>query len=53
LLDGKVIKGARIFERPDLDMIKLYGPNIDAPGYVSTNKMTEAVRVKINIGSNK
>ena len=53
LLDGKVIKGARIFKRPDLDMIELYDPNIDALGYVSTNKMAEAVRVKINVGSNK
>jgi len=53
LLDGKVIKGARIFERPDPDMIELYDPNIDALGYVSTNQMTEAVRVKIKAESNK
>ncbi|KKU19545.1 MAG: hypothetical protein UX31_C0005G0037 [Candidatus Nomurabacteria bacterium GW2011_GWA1_46_11] len=46
LLDGKEIKGARVFERPDLDMIELYDPDIDALGYVSTKKMTETVRTK-------
>lgn len=29
-----------------LDMIELYDPDIDALGYVSTEKMSEAVRVK-------
>lgn len=48
LKDGKVIKGARVFPRPDLDMIELYDPDIDALGYVSTSRMTEQVRVKIN-----
>jgi hypothetical protein len=48
LLDGKVIKGARVFPRNDLDMIELYDPNIDALGYVSTNTMTEKVRIKLS-----
>lgn len=46
LRDGRVIKGARIFERPDLDMIELHDPDIDALGYVSPREMTEKVRVK-------
>jgi hypothetical protein len=52
LLDGKVIKGARVFGRSDLDMIELYDPDVDALGYISTKKMTEDVRVKIKIGNN-
>lgn len=46
MLNGKQVKGARVFERPDLDMIELYDPDVDALGYVSTSKMTETVRVK-------
>lgn len=47
LLDGTgTIKGARAFDRADLDMIELYDPDIDALAYVSTHKMTERVRIK-------
>ncbi|MAZ41059.1 hypothetical protein CL654_02995 [bacterium] len=47
LLDGtKRLKGARVFDRTDLDMIELYDPDVDVLGYVSTVKMTETVRVK-------
>jgi hypothetical protein len=46
ILNGKKIKGARAFDREDLDMIELYDPDVDALAYVSTNKMTEIVRVK-------
>lgn len=46
LLNGEIIKGARIFERPDLDMIELYDPDVDGLGYVSPREMTEKVRVK-------
>lgn len=49
LIGGKVIKGARVFERADLDMIELYDPNVDALGYISTEKMTRDVRVKIKV----
>jgi hypothetical protein len=45
-LDGKVIKGARIFPRQDLDMIELYDPDVDACGYVSTEKMAATAHVK-------
>lgn len=48
LIDGKKISGARIFPRNDLDMIELYDPDVDALGYVSTNTMTEKVRIKLS-----
>lgn len=48
MLNGKQMKGARVFDRPDLDMIELYDPDIDALGYVSTEKMSESVRVKLS-----
>mgnify|MGYP001615172668 FL=1 len=39
LLDGKVIKGARVLlNRPDLDYIELYDPDIDAWGYIGNKK---------------
>lgn len=44
--NGKVIKGARIFPRQDLDMIELYNPDVDACGYVSTEKMAATAHVK-------
>lgn len=46
MLAGKAVKGARVFDRPDLDMIELYDPDVDALGYVSTEMMTETVRIK-------
>ena len=46
LQSGNIIKGARIFERPDLDMVELYDPDVDALGYVSPREMTEKVRVE-------
>ena len=52
LLDGKIIKGARLFPRNDLDMIELYNPDVDALGYVSTNSMTEKVRIKLSNETN-
>lgn len=45
---GVKFKGARIFERPDLDMIELYDPDVDVLAYVSTKMMTEKVRVKLS-----
>ena len=47
LIKGAKIKGARVFERPDLDMIELYDPDVDALGYVSPRDMTEKVRTRI------
>ena len=48
MLNGKKVNGARVFDRQDLDMIELYNPDIDALGYVSTNTMSEKVRVKLS-----
>lgn len=48
LLSGKKMVGARVFNRPDLDMIELYNPDVDALAYVGTNKMSEMVRVKLS-----
>ncbi|MDP3770344.1 MAG: hypothetical protein Q8R40_05415 [bacterium] len=46
LKNGKVIKGVRVFERPDSDMVELYDSDIDALGYVSPREMTEKARIK-------
>lgn len=43
---GKHTRGARIFPRNDLDMIELYNPDVDVLAYVSTNTMSEKVRIK-------
>ena len=48
MIDGRKIMGARVFDRPDLDMIELYDPDSDALGYVSTAQMSKAVRVKLS-----
>lgn len=48
LLSGKKIKGARVFERPDFDMIELYDFDVDTLAYVSPKEMTEKVRVKLS-----
>lgn len=52
LLNGKIVPCARVFPRNDLDMIELYNPDVDALGYVSTNTMTEKVRVKLSEETN-
>ncbi len=46
LASGKKIGGAKIFDRPDLDMVELSDPDIDALAYVSNRAMAEKVRVK-------
>lgn len=48
MLDGKQADGARVFERPDLDMIELYNPDVDVLAYVSTEEMTDKVKVKLS-----
>lgn len=48
MIRGKKVKGARVFDRSDLDMIELYDPDVDVLSYVSTAKMSEAVRVKLS-----
>ena len=46
LQSGSQINGAKIFDRPDLDMVELSDPDTDALAYISTRTMTEKVRVK-------
>jgi len=46
LENGSQVNGAKIFDRPDLDMVELSDPDIDALAYISTRAMTEKVRVK-------
>ncbi len=48
LQDGLQINGGKIFDRPDLDMIELSDPDVDALAYISTKAMTEKVRIKTN-----
>ncbi len=46
LLSGKVIKGVKILERPDLDLIRLYDPNIDVSAFVGSYKLEEVATSK-------
>ncbi|MCR4327946.1 MAG: hypothetical protein NUV53_00305 [Patescibacteria group bacterium] len=46
LQSGSQINGAKIFDRPDLDMVELSDPDTDALAYISTRAMTKKVRVK-------
>lgn len=48
MLAGKQIKGARVFDRPDLNMIELHNPEIDVLAYVSTSTIAQSVRVKLS-----
>jgi len=46
LLSGKVMKGVTIFERPDLDLIRLYDPDIDVSVFVGTYQMSKVAKGK-------
>ena len=46
LQEGVIVRGARIFDRSDLDMVELQDPDIDALAYIATDSMTQKVRVK-------
>lgn len=41
LLAGESITGASIFERPDLDLVRLSSPDIDACAFIGTNRMSD------------
>jgi len=45
---SQIINGTKIFDRPNLDMIELSDPDIDALGYIGTNTMAEKIGVKIS-----
>lgn len=51
LVDGELIRGAKVFSHNDLDLIEPYPPYVDTLGYVSTNTMTEKVRIKLSDGA--
>lgn len=46
LLSGKVMKGVKIFERPDLDLIRLSNPNTDVSAFIGQKMMAENVKTK-------
>ncbi|OHA61959.1 MAG: hypothetical protein A2117_00120 [Candidatus Wildermuthbacteria bacterium GWA2_46_15] len=48
LLRGKKIKGIEILNRPDLDLIKLFDPEIDTLSFIGTEYIAENVKVKMN-----
>jgi hypothetical protein len=52
MLEGKKVPCARVFARPDLDMIELYDPDVDVLAYISTATMAQAVRVKLSEHTN-
>lgn len=52
LIAGEKVSGARIFPRNDLDMIELFNPDVDALAYVSTNTMSQKVRIKLSEETN-
>jgi hypothetical protein len=49
LLNGEIIKGAKVFERPNLDLVELYDPIIDVHGFVGHQDMAENVKAKQTI----
>jgi hypothetical protein len=46
LLDGVKVKGARAFDRPELNMIELYDPDVDALAYVHTHTMEDNMKAQ-------
>lgn len=48
LLNGELIKGASIYDRPGWDTIEIRDPEIDALAYVSTREMAVKVRVRFD-----
>lgn len=46
LAQGKVIKGLKIFDRPDLDLVELSDPDVDAVSFIGTKDMTENVNTR-------
>ncbi|MFA5886597.1 MAG: hypothetical protein WC863_02325 [Patescibacteria group bacterium] len=48
LLMGKQIKGIEMFDRPDLDLIRLSDPNINTLSFVGIKNMAENVKKETN-----
>ena len=47
LLGGKKIEGVEIFDRPELDLIRLFDVNSDVLSFVGTEDINESVKNKI------
>lgn len=43
LLRGREIKGVKIFDRPNLDLVKLFDPDIDTLSFIGTETIAENV----------
>jgi hypothetical protein len=48
LLEGKKIKGMEIFDRPELDLIRLSDPDADTISFIGTKNIAENVKAKIS-----
>lgn len=46
LLDGAKVKGARAFDRPELNMIELYDPDVDTLSYVHMHTMEDNMKAQ-------
>ena len=46
LLSGKVMEGVSVFERTDLELIRLHDPGSEVSAFVGSKRMTENVRAK-------
>ena len=46
LLEGKKIKGVEVLDRPELELIKLFDPEIDALSFIGRKNMAENVKIK-------
>ncbi len=46
VMSGKINKGVKIFERPDLDLIRLYDPDIDVSAFVGSYNLEEVATGK-------
>jgi len=46
LLSGETMKGVKLFERPDLDLIKLYDPNSDVVAFIGSYELSKITKGK-------
>ena len=46
LLSGTEIKGMEVLDRPDLDLIKLFDPDVDTLSFIGSKDMDESVNTK-------
>ena len=46
VLSGKITKGIKLFERPDLDLLRLYDPESDVSAFVGSYQMSKVAKSK-------